>query len=86
MCFHAQIVVARDITKDRELQYELERSKQDLETTVQRRTNQLQEALNVKSRFLAIMSHGKAPRDPKRVAIGFTTPLTQSWPLTHYTH
>ena len=37
---------------------ELKLTKLQLEETVKARTKQLQEALEVKSRFLAIMSHG----------------------------
>ncbi len=39
------------------LETELKEGKIQLEKTVQSRTRQLQEALEVKSRFLAIMSH-----------------------------
>ena len=48
-----------DFTELRELQRKLEDAKNHLEDEVQSRTKQLQEALEVKSRFLAVMSHGK---------------------------
>ena len=51
--------MADDFTELRELHRKLEESKNHLEEEVQSRTYQLQEALEVKSRFLAVMSLGK---------------------------
>ena len=51
------IFVFQDITPVKTLENELKEGKLQLEKTVQSRTRQLQEALEVKSRFLAIMSH-----------------------------
>ena len=47
-----------DITNLKELQHQLEKAKNQLEGEVQSRTKQLQDALEVKSKFLAVMSHG----------------------------
>ena len=52
------IVVMQEITQLKLLEEQLRESKSQLEQTVQARTKQLQEALEVKSRFLATMSHG----------------------------
>lgn len=51
-----------DISETKRLTYELKRHKEDLEMTVKARTAQLQEALEVKGRFLAVMSHGTTDR------------------------
>jgi signal transduction histidine kinase len=51
------IFVIQDITPIKTLENELKEGKLQLEKTVLSRTRQLQEALEVKSRFLAIMSH-----------------------------
>ena len=47
-----------DITARKMTEHELERTKELLEKQVQDRTRELQEALAIKSNFLAIMSHG----------------------------
>ncbi len=51
--------LAQDITAHKKLEQTLTKNKEELESTVLARTKQLQDALQVKSRFLAIMSHGK---------------------------
>ena len=48
----------QDITQRIQLENELRRNQETLEATVKARTEELEKALHVKSRFLAIMSHG----------------------------
>jgi hypothetical protein len=50
------------VTKFKELERQLQENSEKLEVLVKERTQQLQVALEVKSRFLAIMSHGNQPR------------------------
>eukprot|EP01114_Cavostelium_apophysatum_P013594 TRINITY_DN3327_c0_g1_i1.p1 TRINITY_DN3327_c0_g1~~TRINITY_DN3327_c0_g1_i1.p1 ORF type:complete len:936 (-),score=264.84 TRINITY_DN3327_c0_g1_i1:441-3248(-) len=49
--------IAEDITETKHLQFQLQNSKDELEQTVKARTKQLEQALQVKTRFLAVMSH-----------------------------
>ncbi len=56
------VFLALDITKSKELEEELRKNQDMLEQTVKARTRQLEEAVQVKSRFLATMSHGIYPR------------------------
>ncbi len=51
--------LVQNITDYKKLEEELKKNQEQLESTVLARTQQLQDALQVKSRFLAIMSHGK---------------------------
>lgn len=53
------VFLVHDISSLKRMEEELKRSKQDLENTVKARTQELEKALHVKSRFLAIMSHGE---------------------------
>lgn len=50
--------LSHDVTKFKALQQQLRENSEKLEGQVSERTKQLQAALEVKSRFLAIMSHG----------------------------
>jgi hypothetical protein len=50
-----------DITGRKLTEHELERTKELLEKQVHDRTRELQDALAIKSNFLAIMSHGTLP-------------------------
>lgn len=52
-------IIVKDISETKCLQYELQRNAVSLEETVKERTAELRQALETKSRFLAIMSHGK---------------------------
>jgi signal transduction histidine kinase len=47
-----------DISSTKQLQIQQERYQLELQSTVLARTKQLEDALQVKSRFLAVMSHG----------------------------
>lgn len=49
----------QDITATKEMAQILEKNNRDLEKLVEIRTKELQHAMQVKSRFLAVMSHGK---------------------------
>jgi hypothetical protein len=60
-----------NITSQKKLEQELQQSKLNLEETVRRRTKQLEEAVQVKSRFLAIMSHGKEGRNQSWLTVFF---------------
>lgn len=51
------IFTSKNVTVTKQLEAELQKNKLQLEATVERRTRELQEALDVKSKFLAIMSH-----------------------------
>ena len=51
--------MSQDISQKRLAEKELEKNKQELEIIVKKRTKELEYALEAKSRFLAIMSHGK---------------------------
>lgn len=51
--------LVQDISKQKELEETLTQNQAILEKTVRDRTHELEEALNVKSRFLAVISHGK---------------------------
>lgn len=50
--------LAQDITSLKQVEEELRKAKVQLEEQVIKRTNELASALQVKSRFLAVMSHG----------------------------
>jgi hypothetical protein len=52
------IFTSQNVSVIKSLQEELRQNQLQLEDTVERRTRELQDALQVKSRFLAIMSHG----------------------------
>lgn len=52
-------LLVKDISERKKMQAELQRGKESLEEIVRERTKELQNAVQVKSRFLAIMSHGK---------------------------
>lgn len=51
------MLTCHEINEIKSLQEELRQNQLQLENTVDQRTKELQEALQVKSRFLAIMSH-----------------------------
>ena len=51
-------MIAQDISSLKTMEQELRHQQSELEGAVQKRTLELQEALEVKSRFLATMSHG----------------------------
>lgn len=51
--------ISQDITHLKNMEAELIKGKEELENTIKKRTKELEDALQVKSRFLAIMSHGK---------------------------
>lgn len=55
------LFLVQDITAIKAMEDELRRHKSELEKTVQARTYQLEQAVKVKSRFLAVMSHGRLP-------------------------
>eukprot|EP01117_Protostelium_nocturnum_P021069 TRINITY_DN9_c1_g1_i1.p1 TRINITY_DN9_c1_g1~~TRINITY_DN9_c1_g1_i1.p1 ORF type:complete len:1026 (-),score=360.90 TRINITY_DN9_c1_g1_i1:40-3117(-) len=50
-------IIAQDITARKEVELKLQRLSQELENEIRKRTQQLESALEVKSRFLATMSH-----------------------------
>ena len=52
--------MTQDITEKKKNELSLQQHKNHLEELVQARTQQLEEAMRVKSRFLATMSHGTA--------------------------
>ena len=52
------IYLMEDVTHMKLLEEQLKESKSHLESEVLSRTKQLQEALEIKSKFLAVMSHG----------------------------
>jgi hypothetical protein len=53
------VYICMDMTERKALEEQLKNNQIELEETVQKRTEQLENALQVKSRFLATMSHGK---------------------------
>ena len=53
------VFLAKDITQRKLADLELQQTRDNLQLLVEQKTKQLQEAMEVKSRFLAIMSHGK---------------------------
>lgn len=53
------IFICQDITDLKNMEEDLRQQKNMLEDTVKERTKELEQALRVKSEFLAIMSHGK---------------------------
>jgi signal transduction histidine kinase len=58
------------------MEQELRHQQSELEGAVQKRTLELQEALEVKSRFLATMSHGKNNLFCKNNMLEIRTPLS----------
>jgi signal transduction histidine kinase len=68
--------MSQDITIRKQMEKQLQNHKQELEETVKARTKQLEEALDVKSRFLSIMSH--EIRTPLSGIIGMLTLLAEA--------
>jgi signal transduction histidine kinase len=69
------IFLSQNITARKQLEIQLQLHKTELEETVKARTKQLEDALDVKSRFLATMSH--EIRTPLSGIIGMLTLLSE---------
>jgi signal transduction histidine kinase len=69
------LYLAQDITQRKELDMQLQRNKEQLEREVRERTKELEDAVEVKSRFLATMSH--EIRTPLSGIIGMLSLLSE---------